>query len=242
MTEKDDLDKYSHEYFSSRGILKKGMVTLNHYWCRYFKSSIKKAPVQPRLLDLGCGSGKLLLKIEPYYEAFGIDISDWAAEHCNAILKTARVTQGSITNLSLFADGYFDIICAFDALEHVDTKELSTCFSEIKRCLKKDGMFIMTTPNLLSSLIKIKKSQWHGFTDKTHVSLMEPDEWESLINSSGMNVKHKYGSGLWDIPIVPVIPKLIQKYLLAAPFIILFALGFKFPLRISDTLIVVAHR
>lgn len=234
------MSVFNQDYFKNRGLLKKRAVTLNHFWIRYFKPVTKLSAKRPRLLDLGCGVGKLLRRVEPYYETVGMDISEWAVEYCNSNLKTTKVTQGDITNLSSFSDGYFDIICAFEVLEHIKKEELPGCLNEIKRCLKKGGILLITTPNLLSPLLKVKKSQWHGFTDKTHISLMKPEEWAKLINSVGLDMKYQYGSGLWDTPFIPIIPAVIQKYLIAAPFIVLFSAGLRFPLNMSDSLIIVA--
>lgn len=232
-------DKFEQDYFRNRGLLSKGTLTLNHYWAKYIKPNKKTRRADSRLLDLGCGIGHLIKKAEQHYESFGIDISKWAVDYCNTTLKTGKAIQGDIKNLS-FPNDYFDIVCAFDVLEHIDKKDLPLCISEIKRCLKKDGILVITTPNLTSLLVKTKKTKWHGFTDKTHVSLLKPKEWEKLLDDGGIHVKSVYGSGLWDVPFIPVIPNVIQKYLFAAPWILLFALGVKFPLKMSDTLVIVA--
>lgn len=102
------------------------------------------------LLDLGCSTGQLTTMIAGLVDAaevHGVDISDKA-------LNQAK-SHGIIThNLDLnydslpFPENYFDLILAIDVIEHlVNTDNL---LKEAFKVLKKEGYFIISTPNLAS--------------------------------------------------------------------------------------------
>jgi len=54
-----------------------------------------------------------------------------------------RVTQGSILALP-YADNHFDIVCAFDVIEHVENDRLAV--SELNRVCRPGGSVLVTVP------------------------------------------------------------------------------------------------
>jgi Methyltransferase domain len=69
------------------------------------------------ILDFGCARGYLVraLRYELGYNAWGHDISQWALENCDPLVKDYL-----IANNSAIFDRSFDWIIAKDVLEHVD--------------------------------------------------------------------------------------------------------------------------
>jgi len=70
-----------------------------------------------------------------------IDISPPAV----ARLKTEGgfATEGEIASLP-FADGQFDLVCAFDVIEHIDDDQSG--FRELSRVLKRGGRLVLSVP------------------------------------------------------------------------------------------------
>ncbi|MGV8169304.1 MAG: class I SAM-dependent methyltransferase [Candidatus Nanoarchaeia archaeon] len=98
-----------------------------------------------KVLDIGCGPGIHLKEyIRRGAEGYGIDISEemiaLAKKHC----PKGNFTTGNIRKLK-FADHSFDIITSSLALDHVPN--LDEAASEIKRVLKKEGLFIFSAPH-----------------------------------------------------------------------------------------------
>lgn len=98
-----------------------------------------------KLLDVGCGPGIHLKKyIEQGAVGFGIDISTEMIRLAKTYCPEGNFKPGSIYNLE-FEDNSFDIITASFVLDHV--LDLKKAIIEIKRVLKKDGLFIFSVPH-----------------------------------------------------------------------------------------------
>ncbi|MFT3768518.1 MAG: class I SAM-dependent methyltransferase [Minicystis sp.] len=95
-------------------------------------------------LDLGCGIGRLAIALSPRLAAIhGVDVS---ARMIAAARRRAReignlhfsTTPGR--DLRPFADGYFDLVLAIDALPYVhEAGMLGACFAEMARVLRPGG-------------------------------------------------------------------------------------------------------
>ncbi len=99
-----------------------------------------------RLLDEGCGTGGQLFSIRrafPGIEAFGIDISPWAAAMARE-KSGARVTVGSVNELP-FADGQFAAIVSSDVLYHARVDDAAAVRGAY-RCLAPGGVLIIHAP------------------------------------------------------------------------------------------------
>ncbi len=101
-----------------------------------------------RILDVGCGNGNftvLIGKACKAKEIYGLDISEKYIEMARKIgIKVFRLDVDSED--FPFKDNYFDAVFAGEIIEHLyDPDHL---LDEVYRVLKKDGILILTTPNL----------------------------------------------------------------------------------------------
>lgn len=112
------------------------------------------------MLDIGCAGGHGLWYISQRCKSMaGLDISRnvllFAREHDSGHQKTDWV-QGTAFSLP-FKNETFDLITSFQVIEHLDTLEAKIFLSEVKRCLRPDGLFICSTPNKRLRLLPFQK-------------------------------------------------------------------------------------
>jgi SAM-dependent methyltransferase len=100
-----------------------------------------------RVLDLGCGAGYGTAELAGRaLSAKGIDLAPEAIDHARAAYPLANISflPASVTAVP-FRDGSFDLITAFEVIEHLDNwREL---LAEGRRLLHQHGVFLISTPN-----------------------------------------------------------------------------------------------
>ncbi len=101
----------------------------------------KSKTQNPRILDVGCGTGANLEMLANFGEAEGVDVSDEALEFCR--LKNLKATKGLAEKLP-FADESFDVVTALDVVEHLDDDIAG--LKEMHRVLKSGGRTLIFVP------------------------------------------------------------------------------------------------
>jgi SAM-dependent methyltransferase len=96
----------------------------------------------PRILDVGCGTGANLKMLAAYGSAEGVDISSQAVEFCRQ-RGLDSVKLGPIEQLP-YEDGSFDLVTALDVIEHLDDDVAG--LREIRRVLVSDGQVLVFVP------------------------------------------------------------------------------------------------
>lgn len=96
-----------------------------------------------RVLELGCGTGRILSRIAPVAEeAIGVDLSEGMAEQARARGLDVRV--GSICHLP-FEDDHFDLAYSFKVLPHVP--DLGAAVWEAARVTRPGGHLLLELYN-----------------------------------------------------------------------------------------------
>ena len=207
-------------------------------WRRWVKI-IREYKASGKLLDVGCGLGFFLAYAEKYYDAHGIDISEYAIRKAKQRTQTAKLSVGDVMNLD-YGNDYFDIITCFDVLEHLPNPRLA--LQEFYRVLKKGGILIIRVPNTESIGAKWKKEEWFGHRDKTHVSLLSNEEWINLLKDTNFKILEIFYDGLWDTPYFNHIPMFLQDIFIKFPSLVLFLLGVKYSKKYGENLCIIATK
>ena len=95
----------------------------------------------PRILDVGCGTGGNLEMLEKFGAAEGVDVSDDALEFCKS--KNLTVHKGLAEALP-FENETFDVVTALDVVEHLDDDVAG--LKEMFRVTKKGGKTLIFVP------------------------------------------------------------------------------------------------
>jgi SAM-dependent methyltransferase len=235
---------FDETYFSSGTYEKVSFRRGSQYWWsnRFYAMLVGRyGPPSGRLLEVGCGLGHLLARLEPPYETYGVDVNDWALAQARGHAPRARLQTGSAEDLGAFADGYFQVLIAKHVVEHLP--DPGAALVEFSRVLAPGGLALVSTPNLDSPMRSRKGREWIGYRDKTHISLRSPSEWKDLASRAGLRVRRIFSDGFWDPPYMSRLPVRLQRLLFGGPGGLQAVLGVPFlPVRWGESIIVVAHK
>jgi SAM-dependent methyltransferase len=172
---------------------------------------IRKYRMSGNALEIGCAFGYLLKRIAPYFrEIHGVDISGYALKYAKkevpgAILHKIDIQGGVLP----YEDSYFDLIIAYDVLEHTDSIENS--LHKIVPKLKKNGYLMLSLP---------VKDTWAGKIfnkldkDPTHQSILESAEILRIIEGAELKTIKKnyfFNIGYMKVRGIPVDIELLLK-------------------------------
>lgn len=121
----------------------------NHWWFRVREKIIRQQldaslPVHRplKILNAGCATGKSSQMLQEYGEVISVekdhDTCFFLREQLNLF-----VVEASLESLP-FEDDLFDVVCAFDVIEHVDDEKKAV--AELYRVCKADGVLYCTVP------------------------------------------------------------------------------------------------
>jgi SAM-dependent methyltransferase len=95
-----------------------------------------------RMLNVGCGTGGTIPVLEKYGEVNNLDVSEYAISF---MLRRGYSRVSGTDGVSIpYTDNSFDVVCAFDVLEHIEDDVRA--LAEWSRVLKADGAIILTVP------------------------------------------------------------------------------------------------
>ncbi|MBI5145290.1 MAG: class I SAM-dependent methyltransferase [Candidatus Omnitrophica bacterium] len=129
-------------------------LTTGFYPTDFYKVVLRKIKryLMPhmRCLDLGCGTGTFIkVFYRKGYRVTGVDISSRAIEHTRQALKQSGIVVplfASALDRTPFEDKAFDIVFAFDVLEHSNYAYVINVLKEARRILSDRGIIITTMP------------------------------------------------------------------------------------------------
>jgi 2-polyprenyl-3-methyl-5-hydroxy-6-metoxy-1,4-benzoquinol methylase len=146
-------------------------------------------------LDIGCGAGELgtHLKAAGAQRVVGCDIADGAVAAAQDHLDAAFIYDVRQQNLAALCAGeQFDVVVATELIEHLF--QPGQLLAEVKTVLKPDGVFIITTPNLLvwTNRIKMLLGRFEytktGLMDESHVHFFTYSTLHQLLQEHGFAV------------------------------------------------------
>ena len=227
---------YGPKFFEAYGGI------LNQYWWarRFYANLIKRYRRSGKLLEVGCGLGHVLMRLEDRFETYGIDVSEYAIEQARANAPRSSLRVAAAEEVGSLP-GPFDVIAAFHVVEHlVDPGAVLEQWGSVTT---PGGLLIVATPNPQAPFAERKGERWYGRRDPTHISLKRPGEWIALAQKAGYRIRRAFGDGMWDAPYVPVFPPRLQLAFFALPAALQILTTFPFiPVRFGEALILIAER
>ena len=152
-----------------------------------------------RVLDIGCGAGRLGEAIKQRQKATVSGIELDAAAAAAARLRLDHVWAGDVEQLDVtILPGSFDAIVCADVLEHL--REPERLLKQAREWLSPDGYFIASIPNVRhhSVIRSLLQGNWTyesaGLLDRTHLRFFTRREIEKLFHRAGFAVE-----GMWSV-------------------------------------------
>jgi SAM-dependent methyltransferase len=148
-------------------------------------------PDATSLLELGCGTGSILARLDTTATLCGLDLSPEMLSVAAAKVPGARLIEGDMTSFEL--GRRFDvIICVFDSVNHLlDVDSWATLFGRVHAHLTPGGLFVLDV-NTVGELQRLGEEQpwvydFDGGTAVIDVSFaLDPDglgvtDWDIRI-------------------------------------------------------------
>lgn len=147
---------------------------------RYFLNSFFRNKNYSNVLDLGCGTGRLL-----NFATHGVDFSQEMLNIAQAKFPQKTLKIGNISNIPFEKE--FDCIFSFHVIMHQPKQETRNFLNECHKKLNNDGILIFDFPTKARNKIPSTQEDWHAnnafSTDE--ISELLKNNWK-IIETKGV--------------------------------------------------------
>lgn len=151
-------------------------------WIRDYKEYFSS---KGKCLDLGCGIGQYSKELINYgYDVTSADISDIALEKVKEFNN--NVVKVDMKEKLPFLDDIFDVVFANLSIHYFSDEDTKKIMKEIKRILKKDGLFIGSVngiqvyEKIKHTAIELEKHYW--FNKNKYVRLFDKEDLNKYLS------------------------------------------------------------
>ncbi|HYC77369.1 MAG TPA: class I SAM-dependent methyltransferase [Planctomycetota bacterium] len=105
------------------------------------------APPRPRVLDFGCGCGRLLRFLVGHgdlFELHGCDVAEKHVAWCRAHLPGVAFATNAPAPPLGYPDAHFDLVWTLSVFTHLDAPAAATWRAELARILRPGGVLLAT--------------------------------------------------------------------------------------------------
>lgn len=135
---------------------------------------------------MGCSAGFIVEAARNAgFDAYGVDIEAWGIQFAKEQLGLDHMYQGALEE-QRFPDGHFDIITAYEIIEHVPN--LDRFVGELKRILAPDGILEIRTPDVGHWRTPRKLETWDAILPSEHLYYFDRRTLPRLLEKHGLAV------------------------------------------------------
>jgi SAM-dependent methyltransferase len=141
------------------------------------------------VLDLGCGSGKRMVRLDPRFVPYGIEILPPQAERARQRFEPrggAVLCQTALAGVAELPVNFFSGVLMISYLEHEIRPR--AVLEGTRRILRPDGSLIVKVPNYACWNRSVRGRRWCGFRFPDHVNYFTPTSLVQLLEASGYRV------------------------------------------------------
>ena len=169
--QKDFYDKHwSHNSKLNSLKLRRAIKILDYF------VKVKKQFKNPRVIDLGCGEGRLTAFVGEFANTDGIELSQKAVDIANKLYPHVNYIQGNVLEYN-FKEVKFDVVISQEVIEHIEEQEqyIDVCYA----VLKNGGYLILTTPN---KRVLNHMKNGHNWSNQPIEKVLSPKKLKCLIS------------------------------------------------------------
>ena len=161
------------------------MVLYPEYWhLRFVGRDILLFKGQGRLLDVGCGPGRLLQELRGQgWDVYGVDFSSVAVSRAQS--AGLNVKEGDLLT-SGFENNFFDVVVFSHSLEHV--YDPVATLREARRILRPGGRVLLYLPNAGSAEASLFGQWWVAWDPPRHLFHFDKHSSARLLEMAGFQV------------------------------------------------------
>jgi len=183
------LRKLSNSYNVKRALS-------DEFWSAFIREVGGSLTVGKRWLDLGCGSGRILLPLAKHFpdaRFLGIDVSNDMLSQVRAAISTAAGPNNvdlvrADANVPIPISGVrFDGVCLFQTIHYLD---MALIYGQLKR-LVSDGALLVTASTTHDQLRNLPYCAFHQVLDYELARTPDATEIESAARVNGYTVISK---------------------------------------------------
>lgn len=152
-----------------------------------------------KILDLGCGDGRIAKILFNRKVDYGLDISQKALDSAEEKNIYKSLISAKAENIPL-KDNSIDLVFSNCTIEHI--KNLETVLGEVKRVLKKNGGFIFTVPsdfyteyNIFNKIEIVPICKLYGWLRNkklNHYHVYSLDKWKNILKKYNFKIEDYY--------------------------------------------------
>ena len=134
----------------------------------------------------------LLSYLDDKWDKYGVEVSKLASKYAS---KHGKIFNGTLEE---YNEKDFNIIVMNHVIEHI--KDPVKILRKIKSMLKKDGVFIIGTPDFDSGAARRYGKNFRLLNDPTHISLFSSDSMHRCLRDLGFlieKVEYPYFDTYW---------------------------------------------
>ncbi len=156
--------------------IKNNELEQRHWWFRGRRAVLRamldslQLSSDARILEAGCGTGGNLPMLGEFGSVDAMEYNPLALDFAKANHSSLSIRKGELPDEIPYSDEAYDLVCAFDVLEHVE--EDGKAVAALARKLKPGGVLLCTAPAISGCGVSMMSSI--SITVVIHCPLFQP--------------------------------------------------------------------
>ncbi|MGE3182687.1 MAG: class I SAM-dependent methyltransferase [Phycisphaerae bacterium] len=162
---------------------------------------IRRFATTGRMLDIGCGDGRLALRAKNSgFAPTGIELSEKMAAKARWRIGNENVFCGRLTEFEA-ANGSFDVAVTVSYMEH--EPDPAGVMMRTHALLRSGGICVHKVPNYDSKLRSMLGARWSGYRWPEHFQYYTPATLSRLMTDAGFEIiatrANRYSDNFWVV-------------------------------------------